>query len=112
MSVGVFFFNHGLNNWLPELLRSGGMTLLQAGYWAAIPTLIGLMGSLLIPRLATPGRRFQILIILSLVAAGASILLHFQSEPLLFTGLLLQGLARSSLMTVSDIDTHRAAWYR
>ena len=25
MSVGVFFFNHGLNNWLPEILRSRGM---------------------------------------------------------------------------------------
>ncbi len=100
MSVGVFFFNHGLNNWLPELLRSGGMSLLEAGYWAAIPTVIGLAGSLLIPRLATPGRRFQILLTLSLVAAGASIMLHFQSEPFLFTGLLMQGLARSSLMTV------------
>lgn len=100
MSVGVFFFNHGLNNWLPELLRSGGMTLLEAGYWAAIPTLIGLIGSLLIPRLATPQRRFQILIALSLIAASASIMLQFQSEPLLFTGLLMQGIARSSLMTI------------
>jgi len=100
MSVGVFFFNHGLNNWLPELLRSGGMALLEAGYWAAIPTAIGLMGSLLIPRLATPGRRFHILITLSLVAAGASILLQSQTESLLFAGLLMQGIARSSLMTV------------
>jgi len=100
MSVGVFLFNHGLNNWLPELLRSAGMSLVEAGYWAAVPTVIGLMGSLLIPRLATPGRRFNILIALSLCAAGASILLHFQFEPLLFSGLLLQGIARSALMTV------------
>ena len=100
MSVGVFLFNHGLNNWLPELLRSAGMSLVEAGYWAAVPTVIGLMGSLLIPRLATPGRRFNILIALSLCAACASILLHFQFEPLLFSGLLLQGIARSALMTV------------
>lgn len=100
MSVGVFLFNHGLNNWLPELLRASGMTLTEAGYWAAIPTIIGIAGSLLIPRLATPGRRFTILIVLSLSAAGASLLLHFQVEPLLFSGLLLQGIARSSLMTV------------
>ena len=26
MSVGIFFFNHGLNNWLPELLRHSGMS--------------------------------------------------------------------------------------
>jgi cyanate permease len=100
MSIGVFLFNHGLNNWLPELLRSGGMTLINAGYWAAIPTVIGIAGSLLIPRLATPGRRFNILIGLSLCAAGASLLLHFQSGLPLFTGLILQGIARSSLMTV------------
>lgn len=100
MSVCVFLYNHGLNNWLPELLHAGGMTITEAGYWAAIPTVIGLAGSLLIPRLATPGRRFPILIGLSLCAAGASLLLQFQNEPVLFTGLLLQGIARSSLMTV------------
>lgn len=100
MSVGVFLFNHGLSNWLPELLHNGGMTVINAGYWAAIPTMIGLAGSLLIPRLATPERRFNILMVLSLCAAGASVLLHYQSEPLLFTGLVLQGIARSALMTV------------
>lgn len=100
MSVGVFLFNHGLNNWLPELLRTGGMTLIDAGYWAAIPTVIGIAGSLLIPRLATPGRRFNILFGLSLCAAGASLLLHFESDVPLFSGLILQGIARSALMTV------------
>jgi cyanate permease len=54
MAVGAFFFNHGLNNWLPEILRRGGMTAAQAGYWAAIPTAIGVFSSLLIPRFATP----------------------------------------------------------
>ncbi|NDG93291.1 MAG: MFS transporter, partial [Gammaproteobacteria bacterium] len=43
MSVGVFLFNHGLNNWLPELLKGHGMTLIEAGYWAAIPTVIGIL---------------------------------------------------------------------
>ncbi len=100
MSVGVFMFNHGLNNWLPELLHTSGLTIVEAGYWAAIPTVIGLIGSLLIPRLATPGRRFYILIGLCLSAAGASLLLQFEAEPLMFSGLILQGIARSSLMTV------------
>jgi len=100
MSIGVFLFNHGLNNWLPELLRSGGMTLIEAGYWAAIPMVIGLAGSLLIPRLATPERRFPILTGLSVAAALASVLLQFQAPSLMFTGLILQGIARSSLMTI------------
>ena len=100
MSVCVFMFNHGLNNWLPELLRGTGMTAIEAGYWAAIPTVIGIAGSLLIPRLATPERRFMILLGLSIMACGASVLLRFEETPTLLSGLVLQGIARSSLMTV------------
>jgi len=100
MSVGVFLFNHGLNNWLPELLRSHGMPIVEASYWAALPTVIGIAGSLLIPRLATPDRRFQILLGLCLAALMASLLLQFVSGPLLTLGLVMQGIARSALMTV------------
>ncbi len=100
MSVGVFLFNHGLNNWLPELLFSNGLTLVAAGYWAALPTVVGVLGSLTIPRLATPDRRFQILLGLCLAATLASVLLQFTSGPLLTVGLIMQGIARSSMMTV------------
>ncbi len=100
MSLGVFLFNHALNNWLPELLRSHGMSAANAGYWAAVPTVVGIAGSLLIPRLATPQRRFHILIALSIVACLASLLLRFSQEGALLAGLLLQGIARSSLMAV------------
>jgi CP family cyanate transporter-like MFS transporter len=88
MSVGVFMVNHGLNNWLPSILQTSGMTLIEAGYWAAIP------------RLATPGRRFEILLGLGLAAAIATILLQFNNPTLQTSGLILQGIARSSLMTV------------
>ncbi len=100
MSVGVFLYNHGLNNWLPELLRSGGMNPVQAGYWAALPTVVGIVGSLLIPRLATPERRFHILMVLCVAALVASVLLQFTQGLSLTSGLILQGIARSSLMTV------------
>jgi MFS transporter, CP family, cyanate transporter len=100
MSIGVFLVNHGLNNWLPEILKNTGMTLIEAGYWAAIPTVIGILGSLTIPRLATPGRRFPILLALTALAALATLLLQFSEAPLQFSGLLLQGIARSSMMTV------------
>ena len=100
MSVGVFLFNHGLNNWLIELLRQGGMTFTQAGYWATIPTAVGILSSLIIPRLATPNRRFAILIGLCGLALLASILLRFSDGLPLSVGLVLQGVARSTLMTV------------
>lgn len=101
MAVGIFSFNHGLNNWLPELLRHGGMTAATAGYWATVPTAVGILGSLLIPRLATPERRFLLLAGLGLSAMLASLLLDTGAGPGLLAGLVLQGIARSSLMTVA-----------
>lgn len=100
MSISIFMFNHSLNNWLPELLRTHGLSAVKAGYWASIPTVIGILGSLIIPRLATPRGRFNILFGLSLVAFIASVLLRFNEPGVLLSGLLLQGIARSSLMTV------------
>jgi cyanate permease len=100
MSVGCFTLNHGLNSWLPELLRAGGMELIEAGYWAAIPTVVGIGGSLLIPRLATPTRRYSILFTLCLTALAATMLLQSQATPSLAVGLLTQGIARSALITV------------
>lgn len=100
MAVGLFSFNHGLNNWLPELLRAGGLGLVEAGYWAAIPTAVGIASSLSIPRLATPPRRYRILFGLSLAAFAASLLLQTTAPQTLVPGLLLQGVVRASLMTV------------
>jgi len=101
MSIGIFFINHGLNNWLPELLRSRGLTPALAGYWASIPTVIGVAGSLIIPRLATPDRRIMVMTLLFIAALLASLLLHSDPGPWLVSGLFLQGIARSSMMTVA-----------
>lgn len=101
MSIGIFFINHGLNNWLPELLRNRGFTPVEAGYWAAIPSLMGVLGVLVIPRLATPDRRLRVMGLLFLASLAASVLLQFNNGSLLLTGLLLQGLARGSMMTVA-----------
>ena len=101
MSIGIFFFNHGLNNWLPEMLRSGGMSLEAAGYWASIPTAVGIAGALVIPRLALPSRRPAILLALIVCAGVATLLLHNVAGPALAVGLMAQGIARSSMMTIA-----------
>jgi len=100
MAVGVFLIGHGLTNWLPELLVHGGMTKVAAGYWSAIPTLIGILGSLCIPRFAIPSRRFHVLASLCVAVLCATLLLQFQSHVILLPGLILQGIARSTLTTV------------
>ena len=101
MSVAIFFFNHGLNNWLPEILRSRGLSPAAAGFWAAIPTVVGVCGSLIIPRFATSERRLVIMACLVGAAGAASVLLHLDPGIGLATGLVLQGIARSALMTVA-----------
>jgi len=100
MGMGVFAFDHGLNAWLPELLRVEGYSVIAAGAAAAVPTLVGMSGALVIPRLAVPERRRCVLLLLCAAAAGASILLQDPHGATLGVGLLLQGIARSSLMTI------------
>ena len=101
MSIGIFTLNHGLNNWLPEILRAKGMTAVQAGFWASIPTVVGVIGALTIPRFATPQRRVKIMFMLFLALGVATVLLHAMPGEALITGLVLQGIARSSMMTVA-----------
>lgn len=101
ISIGTFLFTHGLNNWLPEILRAGGMTPTQAGFWAAIPTVVGIAGTLTIARLATPARRIPILIVLFLSTGVGIVLLATSSGIPLVSGLLLQGFARGGVMPVA-----------
>ena len=78
-----------------------GMTAAEAGYWAAVPTIVGLAGSLLIPRFATPQRRGLILMGLCAMSLVATLLLRADAGSILVGGLILQGIARSSLTTVA-----------
>ena len=100
MSIGVLFFTHGLSNWLPELLRSSGMQMDQAGFWATVPVVASIIGALIIPRLAIPKRRILVLLLLFLCAAAATLLLRGSMGTPLAIGLVLEGLARSSMMTI------------
>lgn len=52
MAVGCFLVNHSLSNWLPEMLRAGGMSPSAAGFWASVPTLVAVAAALVVPRLA------------------------------------------------------------
>lgn len=101
MSVGMFIFNHGLNNWLPEILRTGGMDAATAGFWASVPTAVGILAALTIPRFATPDRRILVLGLLIASAGAATLLLHLPQGPLLAVGLAFQGVARGTMMAVA-----------
>ena len=100
MSIGAFFLHHALGNWLPEILRSGGMEASAAGLWSGVPTAIGIAGALLIPRYATPPRRFAILFALSLSTGAGALMLLLAGVPALVAAVILQGVARGSLIAV------------
>ncbi len=100
MSIGAFFVHHALGNWLPEMLRSGGMAADEAGLWSAVPTAIGIVGALIFPRLATPPRRFAILLVLTLSTGAGALMLLIAGVPALVVAMILQGIARGSLIAV------------
>lgn len=101
MGLFILFFNHSLNAWLPEILRSGGMTPTIAGYWASVPTAVGLMSALVLPRLAVPQRRFFILLGLFLAAGCATLLIRAGGEGYLAFGLILQGMTRGAMTSIA-----------
>ena len=101
VGMGIFFFNHSLNNWLPQILRDGGMDPVTAGYWSSVPTVVGMIGALIIPRLATPERRFLVLFGLIGSAFAAVLLIRAQDAGALPVGLIFQGLARGSMSSVA-----------
>jgi cyanate permease len=100
LAVGTFFFSHGLANWLPEILRVGGMDAASAGLWASIPVLVGIGGALTFPRLAIPSRRMTILAGLFIAQLMAPLLIDWSGDGALLLGLVLQGIVRGSLSTI------------
>ena len=100
MGIGIFFFGHGLNNWLPEILVSHGMDSVTAGFWASGPTLVGIVASLIIPRLATPQFRMKILCGLFVSAFLATIFLQTADNEMLIFAVILQGVAKGAMMTI------------
>ncbi len=99
--IGSFSIDHGLRNWLPEIIRASGHTAEAAGYLATIPVCMGVVSALVFPRLAVPARRALILRTLYALSAAGLLLLHGASAPLLVAGLVLIGLASGATMTVS-----------
>lgn len=58
LGVGMFFVNHGLSGWLPNVLETdSGLSASVASAWAGASVLVGIGASMLLPRLATSARR-------------------------------------------------------
>ncbi len=100
MAAGTFTISHGVGSWLPELLRARGMPTIEAGYWSAIPTAVGIASALVVPRLAIPTRRVRILFLLVVTSGLSTLFLQLDARPSLLTGLVLQGAAATVLTPI------------
>ena len=101
MSVAVFSINHGMGNWLVEILQSFGADASRASALATIPVVVGILSALTLPRMAVGSRRFSVLILLFSCSALASLALLSQPAGVwLYLALIVEGIAAGSMMTV------------
>jgi cyanate permease len=88
-----FLANHGVRNWLPEILEQAGMSREVAGLLGALPAITGIIGSIFVLRLATRGARARRIAILSLLVVTALAVLAIMSTsgPLLVLAIMVEG---------------------
>lgn len=100
MAMGTFLIAHGIGSWLPALLHARGLSTIDAGYWSAIPTLVGIASALVVPRLAIPSRRRALLFLLVATSGVSTLFLQLEARPSLLAGLVLQGAAATVLTPI------------
>lgn len=98
LALGSFLYNHGIGNWLVEMLRAGGRTAGQAADLAALTTLVGIASALIVPRLATPARRKPIYLgVYLLGAVGVALVPHLDGATV-FVALVAVGITRAAAL--------------
>ncbi|MBY0401400.1 MFS transporter, partial [Myxococcota bacterium] len=100
LATGTFLIAHGVGSWLPSLLQARGLSTTEAGYWAAIPAVVGVVSALVVPRLAIPRRRRRLLFLLVATSACSTLLFQLAARPSLLAGLVLQGAAATVLTPI------------
>lgn len=76
-----FLANHGVRNWLPGILENAGVSPTNAGLLGALPAVTGMIGSIVVLRLATRRANARMpAIILLLIASGLAILTIMVAE--------------------------------
>ncbi|MFX1560771.1 MAG: CynX/NimT family MFS transporter [Promethearchaeota archaeon] len=94
----TFLVFYGFGNWLPTLLEGKGMSPVDAGYLASIPTWVGLAGSAVIPGIAVAGSRRPIIVISLLFEGVAMYIVGITTGSFLLVSLVVYGIFSGGLM--------------
>jgi cyanate permease len=88
-----FLANHGVRNWLPEILSNAGISPTHAGFLSAMPALTGIVGSIVVLRLATrrADARLPTIIALLVVSALTIVSIVFAKGWLLVLAIAVEG---------------------
>jgi cyanate permease len=109
IGITSFLTSHGLMNWLPKILELKGMTAAEAGLVSSFMNLIGIFGSILVPRLpyVVGSRKLAISMLLFLEGLGLLALSQASGVSLwlsvAFTGLITRGFMPMLMVTLMDL---------
>jgi len=103
LAIATFFLNHGLEAWVPTLLKERGMTLAAAGFWTAFAAALGAVGAMVVSGIATHGRRVAVMAVLLAVASGTIAVMAFADGPVILAPLLVSSWVRQPMMPVLSL---------
>jgi cyanate permease len=88
-----FAIGHGMNNWLPKILETGGFSPAAAGFAASVPIWIGIPTLIIIPHMVAPHARGYFIALSSVSVAIAMLLIGMTTGIPQIIGLVIYGLA-------------------
>jgi len=101
VALGMFFFNHALNGWLPTVIEDRGFSSSVAGYLAGAVTSLSIVGALLGPRSIPESGRIAVMASVFALFGVATILLNVDGRPATFVGLAIIGLSKGLAVPVA-----------
>jgi cyanate permease len=93
-----FYVRHSLGGWLPSILEFRGMTPEKSGILASIPSWVGLIGSIAIPRIGSIGTRKYVISTLLFVQGICTYILGTTIGLPLNIALILYGLCTYAIL--------------
>lgn len=100
----AFVVTNGLDAWLPATLRVRGLSLKEAGYWAALPSLCGTLAAVLLPWRAPVGGSLRVVTWLMAACSLSCALIAWAPLPLALAAFPVVGVSRSALVPLLSLS--------